>query len=675
MNTMTTPTLRRHFLTSMTMLLLTAPWFMQGSALGNPLQQTAIVQQTRVAPRRTVQPTSTPLPRTVKPSPKPFATPQLPGADRIMAAYQKTEVRIPMRDGKTLYTAIYTPRDRSQQWPILINRTPYSCQPYGPDQYAYRIGPSALMEDEKYIFVHQDVRGRWMSEGQYDNMRPHVDGDLPIDESSDTFDTIEWLLSHVNNHNGKCGIWGISYPGFYSAAALAEHHPALVCSSPQAPISDFFFDDFHHNGAYLLSYFLATNTFGYQHDGPSNWKWYGEVNPQTQDGWKFYMDMLPLSKAEQYLAKDNFFWQQLKDHPNYDTFWQNRNILPHLKNVRTNVLTVGGFFDAEDLYGPLNVYRAIEDNNPDTFNAIVMGPWSHGDWAARGGGVDRVGKVAFGNDLALVYQRDIEAPFFRHFLKGQGDAPQYEARMFDTGVGKWESFSAWPPEATTEKTLHFNAGGELGTEADIETSQAMFVSDPMNPVPYRKREDIRLRFTPRPYMSDDQRFAAARDDVLTFVTDPLESPMKAVGKIQAHLRVSTSQSDADWIVKLIDVFPEDHPFIEGSDRNVQFGGYQMMVRSEVMRGRFRNSFETPEPFTPGQTETVDIQLQDINHTFKTGHRLMIQVQSTWFPLIDRNPQKYVDNIFTATAEDYVAAEHRVELGGEDGSSITIGVVD
>lgn len=599
---------------------------------------------------------------------------QLPGADRIMAQYTKTEVRIPMRDGKTLFTAIYAPIDQSQTYPVLITRTPYGCQPYGEDRFRPRIGPSELMEDEGYIFVHQDVRGRWMSEGQFDNMRPHVDGPDPVDESSDTWDTIDWLLKNVKNNNGKVGIWGISYPGFYSAAALAEHHPALVCSSPQAPISDFFFDDFHHNGAYFLSYLLATNTFGYQHNGPSNWKWYSEINPPTRDAWQFYMDLVPLETASQHFPKGNVFWEQLVQHPNYDAFWQKRNILPHLKHIKTNVLTVGGLFDAEDLYGALNIYANIESNNPDIFNAIVMGPWSHGDWAKRGDHVQRVGKLAFGNNIAQTYQKQIEAPFFRHFLKGDPNRPNFEAIIFDTGIRQWKVFKKWPPAELRSQKLYFSNDKKLAQSPPQQLTDISFTSDPANPVPYRKRADIKFRFTPKPYMADDQRFASQRPDVLVFQTPPLESALTMVGKIDSHLRVSTTGTDADWIVKLIDVYPDDHPFIEGSGKSVEFGGFQQMVRSEVMRGRFRNSFEHPEPFQPGEITTVNLTLQDVNHTFKPGHRIMVQVQSTWFPLIDRNPQKYVQNIFKATKEDYISARHKLWCGTAQGSSIQFNVL-
>ena len=523
----------------------------------------------------------------------------------IQQRYAKTEYRVPMRDGTLLHTTVYSPRDQSQAWPILMNRTPYSVQPYGPDRYPHSIAPSRYVQDDTYIFVHQDVRGRWMSEGKYDNLRPNIPGnDLndseAIDESSDTYDTIEWLLKNVPNHNGKVGMWGISYPGFYCAAALPDHHPSLVAVSPQAPISDFFFDDFHHHGAYLLSYFLATSTFGYQHDGPTNRQWYKNYQPQVSDAWSFYMGLGTMQQAGRVFGPDNFFWNQIKSHPNYDSFWQDRAIVPHLKNITANVMTVGGLFDAEDLYGPLNIYRHIEDQNPDAFNMLVMGPWSHGDWSFKQR-YAKVGKIAFGQNVSEFYQREMEAPFFRHFLKGQGESPKYEAMIYDTGKQQWFGFKAWPPTNVKQQRLYLSAGGRLGwntpagDQRGSNTAFNEFLSDPDDPVPYRQRQDIRLQFTPRGYMSDDQRFASDRPDVLTYQTEPLTEDVTISGKLLAHLSVSTTGSSADWIVKLIDVFPNDATRTEGSDPSVNFSGLQMMVRSEIIRGRFRNSYENPNP--------------------------------------------------------------------------------
>ena len=580
--------------------------------------------------------------------------------------YAKTEVSIPMRDGKRLHTIIYAPRDQSRKYPIMMKRTPYSVQPYGQGRFPGRIGPSTYLEQSGFIFVNQDVRGRWMSEGNYNNMRPHVDGDSAIDESSDTYDTIEWLLKNVRNNNGRVGMWGISYPGFYTAAALPEHHPALVAASPQAPISDFYFDDFHHQGAYMLSYFLATATFGYQHNGPTDSLWYRSVRPSGQDAWNFYLNMVPVADAAGHYQQDNFFWQQLVQHPNYDEFWQKRSILPHLKNVKTNVMTVGGWFDAEDLYGPLNIYQNVEKNNPDTFNTLVMGPWSHGAWARKSSQAT-VGNVAFGQNVSDFYQREIEAPFFLHFLKDVGEKPKYEAMVYDTGSKNWNAFTKWPPEKSTTVKFHLSADKSISSTSPIQEKLSLsFVSDPNNPVPYRARKDIRFAFTPRAYMSDDQRFASARNDVVVFQTAPLTEPITLAGDILANLNVSTTGQDADWIVKLIDVYPDNQGQFESSPTGANLNGYQQMVRSEVMRGRFRDDFANPKPFEPNKVTAVKVPLQDVYHTFRPGHRIMVHVQSTWFPLIDRNPQTYVENIFKAKREDYKAATHKLHLGSDNG---------
>lgn len=607
----------------------------------------------------------------------PLAGLQTGGQGSLSERYSKQEVRIAMRDGVTLHTTIYAPRDRSRAWPILMNRTCYSCQPYGADRYPSRIAPSPAVEKEGYIFVHQDVRGRWNSEGTFDNMRPHRDGELPVDESSDTWDTIEWLLKNVAGNNGRVGMWGISYPGFYAAAALPEHHPALVAVSPQAPISDFFFDDFHHQGSFLQSYLIATATFGYQHRGPTTQPWYQSPAPSSQDAWQFHLMLGSLANASQFYGPDNFFWQQIVEHPNYDSFWQERSILPHLKNVRANVLTVGGWFDAEDLYGPLHIYQSLEAKNPGISNQLVMGPWGHGDWA-RGRGPSVVGNMPFGRDISRYFQEQIEAPFFRHHLKGAGEAAAFEAHLFDTGRREWRSFPSWPPAEAAESRLFLQPGGGL-SEAPAAApaggaEYSEYISDPADPVPYRDRRDIRHQFTPREYMTDDQRFAAKRPDVLVFQTEPLTEAVTMTGPLTATLQVSTDQGDADWIVKLIDVFPDDHPQLEGTPPGIQLGGFQMMVRSEVLKGRFRKSLENPEPMVPNQVTEVPVPLQDVCHTFKPGHRIMIQIQSTWFPLVDRNPQTFVPNIYFARPEDFQKATHRVYREAEHATNIRMGIL-
>lgn len=597
-------------------------------------------------------------------------------AGYVSANYAKVEYRIKMRDGVELHTAVFSPKDKSQQYPILLNRTPYSCQPYG-EQMHRSIGPSAYLEQEGYIFVKQDVRGRWNSGDKYDNMRPHVPHAEGISESSDTYDSIEWLLQNVAGNNGKVGISGISYPGFYSAAALPEHHPALVASSPQAPIADFFFDDFHHQGAYTLMYWTATPVFGYQHSGPTTRNWSKNIEPRPRgNAYDFFMKLGPLRNSSKYFGEDNFFWKELAAHPNYDEFWQRRSILPHLGNVeipiKTNVMTVGGWFDAEDLFGPLQIYRQIEKYHPNTFNVLVMGPWSHGQWSSSMNNT-QIGNIDFGPGISEFYQREVELPYFNHFLKEKGDPPDFEALVYDTGLGKWDKLDAWPPKTAEPGNLFLGNQRYLGFEPASQSSSefAEFISDPSNPVPYRKMEDNVIQFTPRQYMTDDQRFASSRPDVLVFESQLLEDDVTIVGPLTAILNVSTSQSDADWIVKLIDVYPDNMPNQPGTPQGIQLAGYQQMLRSEVFRSRFRSSYSTPTPLTPNEVTEVRVPLQDVYHTFKKGHKIMVHVQSSWFPLIDRNPQKYVDNIFEATEADFVKATHRVYFSSQTPSRIEL----
>jgi putative CocE/NonD family hydrolase len=594
---------------------------------------------------------------------------------RIEDHYTKHEYQIPMRDSVVLYTAVYAPKDTSRTYPILLQRTPYSCAPYGADNYPQFVYPSQYLWEEGYLMACQDVRGRYMSEGQYDNMRPHVPGDAAIDESSDTYDTIEWLINNVPGNSGKVGILGISYPGFYAAAALPEAHPALVASSPQAPISDFFFDDFHHHGAYTQAYWLITPVFGYQHEGPTTDQWFlPHFNrPYTPDSYKFYMELGPLKNSSAYYGEDNFFWQQLVEHPNYDEFWQARNILPHLKGVNTAIMTVGGWYDAEDLYGPLNVYRSLERENPGLFNVLVMGPWGHGDWA-RDLDPHMIGDIYYGEGISDWYRREVEAPFFRHFLKGEGEPLSFEALTFDTGRKEWQEFDHWPPQGAAPLRFYLRDGEVLSQEppATGEGQYTEYVSDPNEPVPHT--DQIRVVITPRRYMNEDQRFAERRPDVIEFQTGILEEDVTLAGDIVARLEVSTTGTDADWVVKLIDVYPDSERNSEHTPEHIRLSAYQQMVRSEIIRGRFRNSYEHPEPFVPGEVTEVTLPLQDVLHTFKAGHRIMVQIQSTWFPLFDRNPQKYVDNIFEADEEDFIKATHRVYHAPGNASYVEVKVL-
>ncbi|MTI22409.1 CocE/NonD family hydrolase [Fulvivirga sp. RKSG066] len=616
---------------------------------------------------------------------------QLTDSAYVRENYTKQEVYIPMRDGVKLYTAIYTPKDDSKDYPFLMKRTCYSIRPYGEDNYPNGLGPSPYLMREGYIFVYQDVRGRWMSEGDFDNMRPHIDGNNPknkkdIDESSDTFDTIEWLLKNVKNNNGKAGQWGISYPGFYTAAALPEAHPALVASSPQAPISDFFFDDFHHMGAFLQSYTMAFPVFGHQTE-PTKESWYNDkwdklrAAGNTSDGYEYHLEMGTLEKITEDYYADNFFWQQIVEHPNYDEFWQKRSILPHLdEGIDHAVMTVGGWFDAEDLYGPLNIYKTVETNNPKAKNMIVMGPWSHGDWA-RERGMQAVNHIYFGDSISTYYQTNVEKPFFEYFLKGKGDGNFPEAHMFDTGTKEWKSFEVWPPKNIAPVKLGFTKDGRLLVNKEgNEQEQFEYISDPGKPVPYTSYTEG-LTFTPRKFMTDDQRHASKRPDVLTFETPVLTEDVTLAGEIMAKLKVAISSTDADFIVKLIDVYADDAKATKATPDNVVMAGYQQLVRSEVFRGRFRNSFAKPEPFKPGEAEEVNFPLQDVLHTFKKGHKIMIQIHSSWFPYIDRNPQKYVDNIYKAKKEDYekatitVFGSSSVEIGENESLNTPIELLD
>lgn len=575
----------------------------------------------------------------------------------VKANYNKMEVDIPMRDGTKLHTTIYAPKDTSQEYPILMQRTPYSSRPYGEDQFRSKIGPNEIMMKEGNIIVYQDVRGRWMSEGQYDNMRAYIPNKKgkQFDEASDTYDTIDWLIKNVENNNGKVGTWGISYPGFYATYSLLSGHPALKAASPQASISDFFFDDFHHNGAYLLSYWRATAVFGYQKEKPVDTSWYKFPEIKTEDQYQFFMDAGPLTNLDEYYKEDNEFWQQLKDHPNYDEFWQKRGIVQHMKDIKPAVMIVGGLFDAEDLYGPFAIYKSIEENS-DNFNSIVFGPWSHGDWA-RETGRQGVGNVYFGDSISTHFQRDYETEFFNHFLKKKtkDSVKIAKAHIYDTGLRKWNDYTEWPPKNTISKTWYLGNDEEF-TKQPTDNAEE-FISDPAKPVPYN--DEIKMVFTPREYMTGDQRFAARRPDVLVFETEVLEEDMKLAGPIEAMLKVATTGTSADWVVKVIDVYPEDAENYEETMPHLKMSNYHMMVRSEVMRGRFRNSFEKPEPFEANKKTDVNLTLQGVNHTFKKGHKLQVQIQSTWFPLIDRNPQTYVDNIFKAEEGDFKKQTHTV----------------
>ena len=599
-------------------------------------------------------------------------------AEYFRQHYTKREYRIPMRDGVHLFTAVFAPKNRSHEYPILMRRTPYSLGPYGEDCYPehpWYLGPCQAFADEGYIFVYQDVRGCFMSEGVFVNTTPHLaekSSPRDVDESSDTYDTIQWLLENVPNHNGRVGMWGISYPGFYAAAGMIDAHPALQAVSPQAPIADWFFDDCHHRGAFVLPLsfnFLAN--FGRPRSGLTT-EWGERFDHGTPDGYQFFMDLGPLKNVDDRFFKGGVpFWNKLVEHPNYDTFWQVRNILPHLRNVAPAVMTVGGWFDSEDLYGPLKIYRAIERQNPDIFNILVMGPWFHGGWDRSDG--DTAGNIHFGSKTSHFYRENIELPFFNRTLKNKDEPRLPEAYVFETGANRWRTFDHWPPQHTKARDIFFKAGGRLSFDppSNVGETYDEYVSDPARPVPSTNTITTQMIYE---YMIEDQRFAARRPDVLVYQTDALEEDITLAGPIVADLWVSTSGTASDWVVKVIDVFPPDAPDYDDTPPGMHMGGYQMMVRSEVMRGRFRNSYDHPEPFVPNEPTRVTFELQDVLHTFGQGHRIMVQVQSTWFPLIDRNPQKYMDNIFLADEEDFIKATQRVYRSSRYPTHLRVGVL-
>ncbi len=593
----------------------------------------------------------------------------------IRLHYSKHEYMVPMRDGVKLFTSVFVPRDATRKYPILMKRTPYSCAPYGEDKYPARVGPSEHFVKAGYIFVNQDVRGRFASEGEFVQVTPHrpnKNKPTDTDESSDTRDTIDWLLAHVPGHNGRVGMYGISYPGFYAAAGMIDAHPALRAVSPQAPVGDWFFDDFLHHGTFFLAHaFRWLSSNDHARTSPTTEPVRQFVYP-TPDGYKMFLEAGSIENINRLYLKDTIpFWNDMMQHPNRDEFWQKRALMPHLKNVAPAVMVVTGWYDAEDLYGSFKTYQSIEAKNPRVNNVLVVGPWHHGGWASVDG--DRLGNVPFGSKTAAFYRAEIELPFFEKYLKNQEVPAPAEATVFETGANVWRTFDRWPPRSIETKSLLVRAGGKLewaSTNGDRGASRGdsaghwdEFVSDPNRPVPYT--ETITPRMTIE-YMTDDQRFAARRPDVLVYQTDVLAEDLVLAGPIQADLWVSTTGTDADWIVKLIDVHPD-------APEPTPLAGYQMMVRSESFRGRFRNDYANPEAFRPNEPTRVRFELLDVLHRFRKGHRLMVQIQSTWFPLVDRNPQTFVPNIYFAKPEDFRMATHRVHRSAAHPTSFTVGV--
>ena len=597
--------------------------------------------------------------------------------------YTKYEYLIPMRDGVKLFTSVLVPKDASKTHPFLIMRTPYGVAPYGADEYT---SGGAAMEGflkSGYIWVRQDVRGRRMSEGKFIEHTPHrpvKSKPTDVDESTDTYDTVEWLLQHVPNHNGRAGIWGISYPGFYTAAGIIDTHPAIKAASPQAPVADFFLnDDWYHGGAFMLAAcFEFSSRFLPQSRPTPPPKVRVPYDYGTQDAYEFFLKLGPLSNITPKLGGPNPTWDETIAHPTYDDYWKARSIWRHLKNIGCAVLTVGGWFDAEDVMGPLRVYHAIEKDNAGIYNGIVMGPWVHGGWAGRDG--RRLGSVDFAASTGKFYRDKIFVPFFDQHLKDKGDAKLPEAFVFETGTNVWRQYASWPAPGAKPRTLYFREEGGLSFDAPTATAASdTYVSDPARPVPFI---GYTATAVPQEYMIADQRFAATRPDVLVYATPPLEEDVTLAGPVTPKLFVSTTGTDSDWIVKLIDVYPPERstPTTPAASQpndvgppSITLAGYQQLVRGEPFRGKFRRSMEKPEPFKPGEVEAVNFTMPDVNHTFRRGHRIMVQVQSSWFPLVDRNPQTFV-NIPTAKPEDFRSATQKVVRSRAQPSGVEVHVL-
>jgi putative CocE/NonD family hydrolase len=591
----------------------------------------------------------------------------------VLAHYTKYEHRIPMRDGVRLFTAVYVPKDEARTYPILFLRTPYTVAPYGSDNYTtFGAGMDKFLR-EGFIFAYQDVRGRIRSEGTFVNARPHIPvkrGPSDVDESTDTYDTIDWMVKNVPNNSGNVGIWGISYPGFYAALGAIDAHPALKASSPQAPIADWFIgDDWRHNGALFLAH--AFNFF-VRFGRP--WVEPGTIPPTpfnhgTPDGYDYFLRLGPLRNIKpEMFGTQAEFWKELLEHDRYDDFWQSRDIRPHLKNIKPALLAVGGWFDAEDLFGPLAVYHSSKQQSPGGRSMLVMGPWLHGGWMGDG---DRLGNVSFASKTGEFFRDQIMLPFFVHHLKGKDDPKLPEAYMFETGRNQWRRHETWPPKNASERTLYLSQDGKL-TFARPRAPAGFdeYISDPNKPVPFTDETSAGMTAN---YMTSDQRFAARRTDVLAYETEPLEADLTLAGPIECDLHVSTTGTDADWVVKLVDEYPGTFPDPDPNPRGVRMGGYQQLVRGEPFRGRFRNGFDKPQAFEPGRVTRVKFTMPDVFHTFRRGHRVVVHIQSSWFPLIDRNPQKFMP-IHRAAEADFVKATQRVYRAAETPSLLRIRVL-
>ncbi len=588
--------------------------------------------------------------------------------------YTKMEIMIPMRDGVRLFTAIYVPKDTLTKHPTMMLRTPYSSGPYGIDRFPNRLpNTMTFYARRSYILVTQDVRGRFMSEGDFVDVRPYkpVKKDkTDTDESTDAYDTVEWLVRNVPGNNGKVGIKGTSYPAFYAWMATIDAHPAVKATSPQAPVSEWMGgDDFYHNGAFLVSHaFDFFSNFGWPRPQPAK-RFPPRFRHTGPDGYASYLSMgATRNLNERFLHDSVQTWNDLSKNWMWNDFWKARSVRPHLKNLKPAVLVVGGWYDTENLWGALNSYASANTQNADNAISLVMGPWPHGWWDLAG--LDSLGDIKFGSVTTQYYAEKIEVPFFEHHLNGAPDPSTAEASVFVTGTNEWRHLPVWPPTPRTARSLFLRENGSLAFDPPEQKQPEFdeYISDPAKPVPYTGKT---THWYDGSFMNEDQRFASRRPDVLIYRTEPLAEDVTLVGPIDASLFISTSGTDCDIIVKVIDVFPDT---VRGrSSSGTPLGGYQMLVRGDVLRGKFRKSTTHPEPFASNTVTPASFRLQDAFHTFKKGHRIMVHVQSTWFPMIDRNPGRFM-NIFEARDADYQKTVQRVYRSSIHPSAIRFSVM-
>ena len=553
-----------------------------------------------------------------------------------------------MRDGVKLFTIVYAPRDTTKKYPLLMTRTAYGIAPYGADAYRAVLGPNNEFAKEGYIFVYQDTRGKFKSEGEFVHHVPYVKGSTKPNESTDTYDTIEWLVKNIPNNNGRAGQWGISWNGWEVSMGMIDSHPALKASSPQAPPQDQFLgDDYHSGGAYQLMYgfnWMSTNARARVAPNERDTE---RFDYGTPDGYRFFLEMGSAANALKYFADDVPTWNDHMTHGTYDEYWQARNVPKDLDHVTHPVLIVAAWFDAQDFFGPFRMYHAMKARNAANMT-LVVGPWLHGGWG-RGPG-DALGRITFASNTAERYRTEIELPFFNDHLKDKGRPKLTEAMVFETGGNRWHDIDGWPPKGIESKKIYLQSAGRLSYTPPVEpldTGFDSYVSDPKKPVPYTAEITTTEGHL---FMVEDQRFVASRPDVLVYQTDPLAEDLTIAGPIVVNLNVSTTGTDGDWVVKVIDVYPGDAPD--------NMGGFQMLLTGDILRAKFRNSMSAPEPMTPNQPTTLQFALGDRYHTFLKRHRLMVQVQSSWFPMFDRNPQTFVD-IYHAKDSDYRKAEHKI----------------